>query len=115
MFSIRLCIAVMIMTLFLLQSLFPPLLLAKLNSIRKIIIVEVEIVVTVIIIIIYFHKMTGGSEMIDDIVTCNKYKYQQFHHYTMIHNDVLYIIYMFLLQILIGKRYWVDSYNKNNS
>ena len=46
-----------------------------------IIIVEVEIVATaIIIIIIYFHKMTGGSEMIDDIVTCNKYKYQQFHH-----------------------------------
>ena len=89
MFSIRLCIAVMIMTLFLLQSLFPLLLLAKLNSIRIIIVVEVEIVVVipVIIIIIYFHKMTGGSEMIDDIVTCNKYKYQQFHHYTMIHND----------------------------
>ena len=62
----------MIMTLFLLQSLFPPLLLAKLNSIRMIITVEVEIVVTVIII--YFHKMTRGSEMIDDIVTltCNK-------------------------------------------
>ena len=77
------------MTLFLLQSLFPPLLLAKLNSIRIIIIVEVEIVITVIIIIIYFHKMTGGSEMIDDIVTCNKYKYQQCHHYTMIHNDAL--------------------------
>ena len=95
----------MIMTLFFLQSLFPPLVLAKLNSIRIIIIVEVEIVITVIIIIIYFHKMTGGSEMIDDILTCNKYKYQQFHHYTMIHNDVLYIIYMFLLQIPIGKRY----------
>ena len=74
MFSIRLCIAVMIMTLFLLQSLFPPLsplFLAKLNSISRIIIVEVEIVVvvTVIIMIIYFHKMTGGSEMMDDIVT----------------------------------------------
>ena len=97
MFSIRLCIAVMIMTLFLLQSLFPPLLLAKLNSIRIIIIVEVEIVITVIIIIIYFHKMTGGFEMIDDIVTCNKYKYQQCHHYTMIHNDVLAIcIYIIL-------------------
>ena len=69
----------MIMTLFLLQSLFPPLFLAKLNSIRRIIIVEVEIAVTIIIItIIYFHKLTGGSEMIDDIVTCNKYKYQQF-------------------------------------
>ena len=89
MFSIRVCIAVMIMTLFL-QSLFPPLLLAKLNSIRIIIIVEVEIAITVIIIIIiYFHKMTGGSEMIDDILTCNKYKYQQFHHYTMIYSDAL--------------------------
>ena len=108
MFSIRLCIAVMIMTLFLLQSLFPPLLLAKLNSIRiVIIIVEVEIVVRVIIIIIYFHKMTGGYEMTDDIVTCNKYKYQQFHHYTMIHNDALIYIYVPITdsnrQALLGK------------
>ena len=68
-----------------------------------IITVEVEIVVTVIIIIIYFHKMTGGSEMIDDILTCNKYKYQQFHHCDPQWCSC-YIMYMFQsASVILGK------------